>query len=95
MGIIYPDVDPPWTGPFINPAKLDPVKQYVKHYENWKYLQFIHDNTRDGAEKRQANLEMGKATAKMDRWFKMSHMDRARLETEKRKVDVQWRRSEE
>ncbi len=95
MGIIYPDVDPPWTGPFINPAKLNPVTQYIKHYGNWKYLKFIFDTTDNAAEKRQANLEMQKADKKMARWFKMSHMNRDELEYEKKKVDALWRRDPE
>lgn len=90
--ILYPDT-PERPAFFINPHKMDPVKAYMKHYENWKYLKFIHDNTKNGMEKRQANKEIITATKKMDYWFGMfkGNTDLVKeLEELKKETDKLW-----
>lgn len=94
MGIIY-ETDQIRTGfSGFNPSKINPIKQYLKHYENWKYLSFIHDNTKDGKEKRQANQEIHIANKKMDYWYKLAQQfDLKELEDGKKEVDKIWNRS--
>ena len=89
MGIIY-QTEQIYTGPFINVHNLDPVKQWSKHYGNYLYLKFIYDNTKNWAEKRDANKEMGIAQKKMDYWYKMDKTKVAELATAKKELDVQW-----
>ena len=92
--IIYPDTPEKqvFSG-FFNPHKLNPVKQYMKHYENFKYLRFIHDNTKDGYERRQANKEVQVADKKMQYWYKMMTFEHMKdLEEQKQNVDKQWNR---
>lgn len=89
MGIIY-ETEQIYTGPFINVHKLDPVKQWSKHYGNYLYLKFIHDNTKDGREKRQANQEMQIAQKKMDYWYKMNHAVLSEILQAKAEIDKQW-----
>lgn len=54
-----------------NPHKVNGVKSYLNHYQNYKYLKFVHDNTKDGYERRQANQEIQIAQHKMDYWYKI------------------------
>jgi hypothetical protein len=76
---------------FFNPHKMNPVKQWLKHYENWCYLSFIHNNTKSGSERRQANKEIHIAQKKMDYWYKLAEQVSLKdLEEGKKKVDEIW-----
>lgn len=91
MHIVYPDT-PERPAFFINPHKMNPVKAWLKHYENFKYLSFIHNATRDGYEKRQANKEIQTATRKLDYWYKMIKDAGLlkELEMGKAPIDTKW-----
>lgn len=89
MAIIY-QTEQPYTGPFINVHAMDPVKQWAKHYSNHKYLKFIHDNTKDGFEKRQANKELQIAQKKMDYWYKMAKFQIDEVTKVKKEIDDKW-----
>lgn len=91
MAIIY-ETEQIYTGPPINVHNLDPVKQWKKHYGNYKYLKFIHDSTNDWREKRQANKELQIAQKKMDRWYNMSKTIVADIELARAEVDKQWQK---
>lgn len=86
---VYPDTPerPPF---FINPYKMDPVKQFAKHYENYKYLKFIFDNTKDGNERRQSNKELQIAQKKMDYWMKMPDSILSEIERVRKEIDEKW-----
>jgi len=88
LAIIY-ETEQIYTGGFINPTKLDPVKQYLKHYGNYLYLKFIFDNTKDWRERRQADSEIKIANKKMDRWYKMI-TDLKDLEQRKKEAEQLW-----
>lgn len=89
MALVY-DTEQIYTGPPINIHNLDPVKQWKKHYGNYKYLKFIFDNTKSGLEKRQANQEMQIATRKMNRWEGMSKAYPEELGRARKEIDDQW-----
>lgn len=89
MALIY-ETEQIYTGPPINIHNLDPVKQWRKHYWNWKYLSFIHNNTKDWKEKRDAHKELAIAQRKMDRWYNMSKLVLKELEMAKTEVDKEW-----
>ena len=92
MAIVY-ETEQIYTGPPINIHNLDPVKQWRKHYENYKYLKFIHDNTKDWREKHQANKELQIAQRKMDRWYNMSKTVLSEIELARHEVDQVWAKS--
>lgn len=87
--IIYPDT-PEKPSFFINPHKLDPAKQFAKHYENYKYIKFIFDNTGDGYEKRQANKELQIALKKMAYWENMPAAVMSTIEKVRKSIDERW-----
>lgn len=93
MHIIYPDT-PERPAFFINPHKMNPVKAWLKHYSNFKYLQLIHDSPKTAPwERRQANKEIQTATKKMDYWHKMFKdmpVQIKELEEGKAAIDKQW-----
>lgn len=90
MAIIY-ETEQIYTGGFINPAKLDPVKQYMKHYGNYLFLKFIFETTQDWRERRQANLELQIANKKMDRWYRLMTSEHIKdLIDQKAEMDKQW-----
>lgn len=91
MALAY-DTEQIYTGPRVFRGVPDPVKQYMKHYEKYKYLKFIHDSTKNFMERRQANAEITKyAQPKMDRWFSMIPPDKLKdLEEQKKAVDLIW-----
>jgi hypothetical protein len=86
---IYPDtVERPAF--FINPYKMDPVKQFAKHYENYRYIKFIFDSTNSGQERRQANKEIQIALKKMSYWENMPAAVRTEIEKVKKEIDKRW-----
>lgn len=89
MALVY-DTEQIYTGPPINIHNLDPVKQWRKHYENYRYLKFIFDNTKNFAERRDANKELSICQKKLDRWYNMSKTVLTDLEITKREVDAIW-----
>ena len=93
MSIVY-ETEQIRTGGFFNPTKMNPVKQWAKHYDNYLYLKFIHDNTKDWKEKRQANKEIQIAQTKMDYWYKLAaQVSLKDLEVAKGEVDKKWNKS--
>lgn len=90
MALAY-ETEQIYTGPRVFRTP-DPVKQYLKHYEKFKYLQFIHDSTKDGKEKRQANFELTKyALPKLTRWERMIGPHQLKdLEEGKKEIDKIW-----
>lgn len=89
MAIIY-STEQPFTG-FVNVHKLNPVKQWTKHYGNFKFLSHVHNNTNDWREKRQANLEISIAQKKLDYWYKLaSQFSISELTLAKQEIDKQW-----
>lgn len=88
MAIVY-ETEQIYTGP--RTFQANPIKGYLKHYGNYRYLKFIFDNSKDGLERRQASLEMGIAQKKMDRFYSMiPFTERPALETAKKEIDRPW-----
>lgn len=89
MAIIY-ETDQIFTGDpgFISQA--NPVTQWRRHYENYRYLQFIFENTNDWRERRDANKEMAIAQKKMDRWYSMKKTQASAIEKVRKEVDAIW-----
>jgi hypothetical protein len=92
MALVY-ETEQIRTGGFFNPSKMNPVKQWLKHYANYKYLRVIHDSTKSGMEKRQANQEIQIAEKKLNYWYKLTKCDSdwlKELETGRKELDQQW-----
>lgn len=91
MGLTY-ETEQIYTGPRAFKSAPDPIKQYIKHYEKYKFLKFVFDNTKDFLERRTANAEMTKyALPKMARWESMiPHTALKDLEEAKKEIDKLW-----
>lgn len=88
MAIIY-ETEQIYTGPRV--FRSDPVKTYLKHYSNYRYLKFIFDTTKDGMERRQASKELEIANRKMSRAYSMIPSVRiVDLEAGKKEIDRPW-----
>lgn len=96
MALCY-ETEQIYTGPRTFRGIPDPVKQYLKHYDKFKYLTFIHDSTKDGKEKRQANFELTKyANPKLAKWLSMIPYDKLKdLEEGKKEIDTKWTKDTE
>jgi hypothetical protein len=76
MTIIYNEDEP--QGEFKGyMVRVDPTKAYLKHYENYLYLQFIAMNTADRVERYQANKELKICERKLEHWKKNPSFNQA------------------
>lgn len=88
MAIIY-QTEQIYTGP--RAFKPNPVKGYLKHYTNYRYLKFLFDNSLDRLERRQASLEMTTAQKKMNYFYQMTPFnERQAIEDGKKEIDKPW-----
>ena len=60
--LIYSDNEPRGPG---GPMRVDPTKAYLRHYENYLYLQFIAKQSTDPKERGQALRELTICERKM------------------------------
>lgn len=76
MHFFYPSA-PERSDSQINIWRLNGTKQYLKHYDNLLFLQFITKNPRaTELEKRQARLEMTIAEKKLAFWSRHPNFDK-------------------
>lgn len=91
--IVYFD-QPNTNMPHLDWYKMDGVKNYLKHLDNYLYLQFIksHKDT-SPAEKSQAIKEIAIANRKCDFWFKISKSQQRLPELRKQELEkiAVWR----
>lgn len=87
MAIIYEEGNARsvYTGPFVKPNY---ARQWARHYENYRFLKLVFERTTDPTERRQANKEMGVATAKMDLAARLA--DAGAIRAAKADADRAW-----
>jgi hypothetical protein len=78
-------------GGFFNPSDFDPVVQFMVHFENLLYLEFIQKSTDKFYERKQAEDEMVICKRKMTYWERQSDFDRKRAEIEIQKAKNKWK----
>jgi hypothetical protein len=78
MSIVY-DENQVFVGGYKGPPyhKQDATKRYLSHYENYLYLAFIQENTKDRAERAQATKELTMCEKKMAHWQHHVNYDHA------------------
>lgn len=79
---------------FINPYKMDPNKQWLKHYGNYLFLHAVFANPKDLNDKRQANNEILRCQKKLDYWAKMPSWSLTVCENGKKSLLTQWNMTE-
>ena len=60
--LIYSDTEPRGSG---GPSRVDPTRAYLRHYENYLYLQFLSRKSPDPQERGQALRELTIAERKL------------------------------
>lgn len=78
MFIIYSD-DTGSKGGGFDISKLDPVAMYLKHYDNYLFLSFILNKSKDVLEKKRASKELGMCEKKMEYWKHKVGFEKARM----------------
>jgi hypothetical protein len=87
--LCYPTWKAPYEGPFIPYHKQNPNRIALKHYNNLKYLTFMHQrgNTR---EKIQAAKELTICERKLQWAYNHTNFDHTQFLTEKQQIDKDW-----
>jgi hypothetical protein len=70
------------TAPKGNPVpynRLNAITGYMKHFDNYLFLKFIQENTKDFKEKAQATKELTICERKMEWWKKHPTYDQQRI----------------
>lgn len=70
--------------------KMDAVKAYMRHFENYLFLDFILNNGTD-AEKRQSSVEMAICERKMKFWERHPNFIADAVKVKKEKLLKDWR----
>lgn len=60
--LIYSDTEPRGAG---GPSRVDPTRAYLRHYDNYLFLQFVSRNSKDPQERGQALRELTIAERKL------------------------------
>lgn len=60
--LIYSDTEPRGSG---GPSRVDPTRAYLRHYDNYLFLQFVSRNSKDPQERGQALRELTICERKM------------------------------
>ena len=87
--LIYPTWNEPYTGHFVPYHKQNPNRTALKHYDNLKYLTFMHQRGTTN-EKLQASKELTIAERKLKRAFDHMNFDHDQFLTEKKVIDKNW-----
>ena len=87
MHFFYPNTKEPLS---LNINKLNPTTMYLKHLENYYYLQFIANNSDNFIEKQQANKELLMAEKKMKWWSNRPHFNDEQATKENNKMKKMW-----
>ncbi len=75
---------------YFNPADFDAVEQYMTHFENSKYLEFIQKNTEKFYERKQCEDELSIARRKMQYWERQPEFCMKRAEEKIKIVKKKW-----
>lgn len=76
MTFFYSDTTQPGPRPQINVWEMNGTRNYLKHYDNYLFLQFVSTNPRStDAEKRQARLELTICEKKLEFWRRHPNYD--------------------
>jgi hypothetical protein len=89
---LYPD-NPERTqfmGKF-DPSRIDAVKQWLKHYDNWLILKFWEQQSK-GLERYSANKQIQRCSKKLDYWRRMPTFDLKRAVDGKKLLEDRWER---
>lgn len=93
MAILYDD-DERKTFNLAVVHRLNPTRQYLKHYDNLMYLTFIRDNTDDRVERYQAGKEVVLCERKLKYWRSRPGYDEAQALTGVGQIKARWRQGE-
>jgi hypothetical protein len=74
----------------VNFNTMDASAIYLKHYENYKYLEFLVKNETDRFLKNQAQKEFDIAVRKMDFWEKKPLFSLKTVIEGKKAIDLKW-----
>ncbi len=89
--IIYADEEAPFTGRPIPYSQQNAVRHWSRHYANWKYLQFVKNNSlATTQERRQAEHELVICDKKMHHWQRHSNWDAESAARERQRHDEIW-----
>lgn len=88
--ILYDDDEPKGSFSPGLAARLDPTKQWLKHYSNQLYLQFIASKG-DRLERWQANKELAICQRKLDYWAKRPGFDQEDATAGANLLKKQWK----
>jgi hypothetical protein len=75
---------------FIPGLFCNPNKQYLKHFKNQMYLEFIFKNTDDRVERHQANKELEICRRKLAYWEKKPGFNVNLAAEECKKEKIKW-----
>lgn len=96
MHIIYDDVSVSKSGrPSVPFEEWDAVGAYLRHYDNYLYLDFIVHNTDDWREKRQALKEIGICERKLKYWERHPNYDLQKVLNGVAELKKKWRNKSE
>ena len=82
--ICYSDTEPSSSGPI----RVDPTRAYLRHYENYLYLQFLSRKSPDPRERGQALRELTICERKME--YHKRNADKAEMLAGIQKAKRKW-----
>ena len=94
MAIIYEENPPPYKGRITPYEDQDAVGSYLKHYENYMYLNFLAKNSDRPVERYQANKELQICERKMLHWRRHRNWNLERAEQGIALIKKKWRQKE-
>lgn len=86
--IIYSDNKEPFKG-LVKYENLNATANYLKHYNNYKTLQFFEQRG-SNEERFQAAKELKTCQRKLDWWMKHPNYDQNEVATERARIDSLW-----
>ena len=89
MAFIYSDNEPPSKN-VVPYDKQNATKSYLRHYDNYLFLQFLLMRSDRMSEKVQASKELGICERKMKHWTHHPNYDHATVLAEVNKKKREW-----
>jgi len=77
MAFFYSDNKEPFSGNVVPYHKQNATKAYLRHYDNYLYLQFIVQNSDRETERNQASKELTICERKLKHWRQHANYDQA------------------
>lgn len=71
--------------------RIDPQRAYLKHYENYLFLSFVHQNSTDRIEVWQAGKELKICERKLEFWKRKPGWDATTVGRECEKLKAPWK----